>query len=309
MSSKGFLIIYIFLFFLIMKYKSQYLSSGLNALNNFLYLSRISKYYNQSKEKICSLNDGSDCFFTENKYIQTILSTKSDALATQDWVQYLSKINNFNYKDILYHLSQQTSNYIDLYSEAIDKVQNPPEDKLFIIMTFDDDTTKPNMYLHQLKATFYNEMIIANFKGKLRLSDKYQDENKEKIPNYPDKLYGIIESDSVSISFKGKLFLFTSAYIRAQNEKSKSEKISFYGFVGEQIVYGYSYSDSSRKERNWLKVLSHTNIPADKLVISGPYEIDNLEFIFYYETNVDFNDIYDMKKNKMTKRLINDDDI
>ncbi len=311
MSIKINFIIYIFLFFLNIKYKCLYIASGISTLNNFLYLSRISKYYNQTKKETCSLLDGSNCYFIEDKYIKHILSTKSDSKIVQEWLNLYSKSKNFNYKDILYLLSQQTSNYIETYSEQIDKDQNPLDDKLYIVMTFDDETTKPEMYLHELRATFYNEKLVAKFEGKLRLSNKYQDKssNKEKIADYPDKLYGIIESDSISISFKGKLFLFTSLYIRAKNEKSKSEKINFYGYVGEQIVYAYSYSDSSRKERNWLKVLSHTTIPADKLVISGPYEIDNIHFTFYYETNVDFNDIYDMNSYKTTKRLINDDEI
>ena len=96
-------------------------------------------------------------------------------------------------------------------------------------------------------------------------------------------------------------------FIRPQNEKNKSEKINFYGYLGDKIVYGYSYSDNTRKENNWLKVFSHTNIPADKLIISGPYEIDNIHFTFYYETNVDYNDIFNMKKED--KKLIDDDEI
>jgi len=311
MSFQSRFVTYIFLIFLNVKCKCLYISSGLDTLHNFLYLSRISKYYNQSKKETCSLLDGSDCYFIENKYIKNILSTKYGLKIGQEWFHLYSKIENFNYKDILYQLSQKTSNYIESYSDKIDKEQNPKDDKLFIVMTFDDETTKPEMYLHELRATFYNEKLVAKFEGKLRLSNKYQDKssNKEKIGDYPDKLYGIIESDSISISFKGKLFLFTSVYIRAKDEKSKSEKINFYGYVGDQIVYGYSYSDSSRKERNWLKVLSHTNIPADKLVISGPYEIDNIHFTFYYETNVDFNDIYDMNNYRITKKLIDDDEI
>ena len=311
MSFPNRFVTYIFLIFLNVNCKCLYISSGLDTLHNFLYLSRISKYYNQSKKETCSLLDGSDCYFIENKYIKNILSTKYGLKIGQEWFNLYSKIENFNYKDILYQLSQKTSNYIESYSDKIDKEQNPKDDKLFIVMTFDDETTKPEMYLHELRATFYNEKLIAKFEGKLRLSNKHQDKssNKEKIGDYPDKLYGIIESDSISISFKGKLFLFTSLYIRAKDEKSKSEKINFYGYVGDQIVYGYSYSDSSRKERNWLKVLSHTNIPADKLVISGPYEIDNIHFTFYYETNVDFNDIYDMNNYRITKKLIDDDEI
>ena len=62
-------------------------------------------------------------------------------------------------------------------------------------------------------------------------------EENAKIYDYPSKLYGIIESESVSISFRGKLFLFKSAYIKAHNEKSKSKEIQFYGYLGEQELF------------------------------------------------------------------------
>ena len=310
MNSKNLLIAYIFIFFLYIKYKCLYLSSGMNSLNNFLYLSRISKYYNQSKKSSCSLNDGSECYFTANRYIKDILETKYDKLIGHKWIKLYSEIEDFDYDEVLHHLSNQTSNYIKLHSHEYDKEQHPSDEKLSILMTFDDDTTKPNMYLHKLTAIFYNEKLIANFEGQLRLSDEYKDLSKKpKLSNYPSKLYGIIESDLVSITFEGKLFIFNGIYVRAHNEENKSKTINFYGYVGEQIVYGYSYSDKNRNERNWIKVLSHINVPTDKLVISGPYDIDNIEFTFYYETNVEVKDIIEMKNEKRGKLLIYDDEI
>ena len=75
------------------------------------------------------------------------------------------------------------------------------------------------------------------------------------------------------------------------------------------MVYALSFSDNDRKENTWLKILSHTSVPTDKLVISGPYNIDNIGFTFYYETNVNFDDIFDMNLYQKSKRLIEDDDI
>mgnify|MGYP006916265295 CR=1 FL=1 len=310
MNSKNLLITYISLFFLCIKYKCLYIPSGMNSLNNFLYLSRISKYYNQSKKSSCSLNDGSECYFTANRYIKDILKTRYDKLIGHEWIKLYSEIEDFDYDEVLYHLSNQTSKYKKLFSNEHDKDQHPSDEKLNIIMTFDDETTKSNMYLEELTAIFYNEKLIAKFEGQLRLSDEYKDLSKTpKLPNYPSKLYGVIESDSVSITFEGKLFIFNGIYVRAHDEENKSDKINFFGYVGEQIVYGYSYSDKNRNEKNWIKVLSHTNIPTDKLVISGPYDIDNIEFTFYYETNVEVKDIIEMKNEKRGKLLIYDDEI
>lgn len=282
----------------------------MNTLNNFIYLSRLFKFYKQSSTKSCSLTDGSNCYFTENKYIQNIPSSKIDSAINNDWIKIYSKIEDFDYEEILFQLTNKTSNYIDLYSNENDEIQHPDSEKLNIIMTFDDETTKPEMYLHQLTAVFYNELLIANFEGKLRLSNEYQEKPKaSKIPNFPSKLYGVIESDYVIISFQGKYFLFVSVYIRAHTEENKSDNINFYGSLGNKIVYAYSYTDNSRKDRNWLKVMSHTNILADKLIISGPYDIDNIEFTFDYETNSEISDIINMNIEKKSFKLINDDEI
>jgi hypothetical protein len=303
-------ILYILFFYLNSKYKCLYISSGLDAVNNFLYLSRISKYYNQSKKSTCSFHDGSDCYFTENNYIKDIKTTKYDKIINQEWIKLYSQNKNFDYIGILYQLSQQTADYIEMYSKENDKAQNPPENKLNIVMTFDDETTKPNMYLHELKAIFYNMELIANFGGRLKLSDKYQETSKiQKGSNYPSKLYGIIESELITITFQKRLFIFDYIYIRANTVEDKLNKINFYGYIGEQMVYALSFSDNDRKENTWLKILSHTSVPTDKLVVSGPYNIDNIGFTFYYETNVNFDDIFDMNLYQKSKRLIEDDDI
>ena len=47
----------------------------------------------------------------------------------------------------------------------------------------------------------------------------------------------------------------------------------------------------------------------DKLIISGPYEIDNIGFTFHYGVNVDPNDIYYMYNYQKTEKLIDIGDI
>ena len=225
-------------------------------------------------------------------------------------MKLLSKIPKNNYKRTLYHLSKITSNYINSYKNETDKEQTPENGKLFILMTFDDETTKENTYLEKLTSVFYNERLIADFEGKLRLFDDHDlSEENTKISDYPSKLYGIIESESVSISFRGKLFLFKSAYIKAHNERSKSEEILFYGYLGEQIVYGYTFTDNEKRKQKWLKVFLNDNILINKLVISGPYDIDNIQFIFDYETNVDEEEIYYIYNKKRIKKLVDNDKI
>ena len=180
MSTKNLIKAYIILIFFLIKNECLYVPSGMNSLNNFIYLTRLYKFYKQSIAKSCSLTDASNCYFTENNYIKNIPLSNIDSIINNDWIKIYSQISNSN-----------------------DTEQHPDSDKLSIIMTFDDETTKPEMYLDQLTGIFYNEKLVANFEGKLRLSNKYQEKPKtNKISNFPSKLYGIIESEFVTISFQ-----------------------------------------------------------------------------------------------------------
>jgi hypothetical protein len=306
--------LYFALFFSLKINVCIYISSGLNTLNKFLYISRISKYFNQSQINLCSLSDGPICYFTENNFAKHYLKTNNEnknSKIDDKWVKLLSKIPKNNYKRTLYHLSKITSNYINSYINETDKEQTPKNDKLFILMTFDDETTKENTYLEKLTSVFYNERLIADFEGKLRLFDDHDlSEENTKISDYPSKLYGIIESEFITISFRGKFFICNYVYIRAHDEQSKSEEIKFYGFLGENIKFEYSYTDNKERKEKWLKVFFPSEVEVvDKLVISGPYDIDNISFTFLYKINVDEEENYYLYNHQKVEKLIENDDL
>lgn len=286
-----------------------YLSSGINSLNKFLYISRITSFHSQKNINSCSLNDGPNCYFTENKYInhyyQIDNENKRDKI-NEEWAHFYSKIPNENYKNVLQNLEKYTLNYINLYSKESDKDQNPENQLLFILMTFDDETTKKDMYLKKLTNFFYNEQIIADFGGKLKLT-KDEDLLEKELNSdhsYPSNLYGIIESDYISISFRWKLFACNYCYVKAHDEKSKKEKITFYGSLSDEIVYSYTFSDNEQKKEKWTKFTFPKKIVVDKLIISGPYDIDNISFIFGYKINVNENENYYLYNYKKKKILV-----
>ena len=309
--------LYIILFLYFEINNSIYLPSGINSLNKFLYLSRISKYYNQSKIGTCSLSDGPNCFYTENSYTNDYLKTikeNKDNRINNEWIQFHSKIQNITYKNILQNLSKFSLNYINSYSKMSDDDQNPKTQELNILMTFDDSTTKKGMYLEKLTNIFYNEKLIADFKGKLRLSkddDIEKSKNSKTFHNYPSNLYGIIESEFVSISFRGKTFMCNYCYIRVHNPDNKKEEIEFYGYLGGKVVYGYSYSytDEKNEDEKWILVNFPEKIVVDKLVIMGKYDIDNISFTFKYETSTDSNEIYYLYNYKEKVDLVDNEDI
>ena len=311
----------IFLFFYINNYLNAiYLQSGIKSLNKFLYHSRISKYSEQNNDKICSLSDGPNCFFTEKEYIKYYISTKNENnlhdKINNGWVKLYSKIPKNEYGTILQKLEFNTSNYINTYSNQIDEEQNPKNDIANLLLTFDSfdiDTIKGDKYLDEkTDKIIYNEYIIAEIKGKLLLKydkDISEKDLKNKYQDYPSTTYGVIESDFITISFKGKLFSVNFFYIKGHDEYSKYEPINFYGYLNDQMVYSYTYTDNKKRNEKWLKVGFPDNIIVDKLIVSGMYDIDNISFNFPSVINVDVNEIYNMYNYKNIKILVSNDDI
>ena len=296
-----------------------YLPSGIKSLNKFLYYSRITQYYQQNKTKTCSISEGPNCFFTEKDYVNHYMQTDNEnknEKTDNEWAKLYSKISKFEYKKIMHNFLNYTTNYVNLYSNEIDKEQNPKNEILKILMTFDDfndDTFRKDIYLEEKMGNiFFNEEIIGSINGKLRLSydkDLSEKELNLKYKDYPSTTYGIIESKYVSISFRGKLFICNFLYIKAHDKSSQSESIYFYGYIGEQLMFSYIYTDNHKRKEKWLKVTFPVFISVDRLVLSGPYDIDNISFTFQNIINVDQNEIYSKYNYKNIKVLISNEDI
>ena len=310
-----------FLFFYIYYYiNSIYIPSGIKALDKFIYHSRISKYSDQNDDEICSLSDGPNCFFTEREYIKHYILTKNENnihdSINNAWVKLYSKISKNEYQEILKKLEYNTINYKNAYSNQTDEEQNPKNEIINLLMTFDSfdvDTIKGDIYLEEkMGKIIYNENIIADIKGKLLLKydkDISEKDIKNKIQDYPTTTYGVIESDFITISFRGKLFSVNFFYIKGHDKYSKYEPINFYGYLNDQLVYSYTYTDNKKRKEKWLKVGFPDNIFVDKLLVSGTYDIDNISFHFPNSVNVDTNEIYSMYNYKNIKILVKNEDI
>ena len=312
--------IYIFLFFIYNNNQAIYLPSGIKSLNKFLYYSRISTFVKQNDSKKCSLIDGPNCYFTERDYVKHYLLTKNENNKNEninnEWIKLYSRIQKNEYKNILQKLELNNSNYINTYSNQIDEEQNPKNSIVNLLMTFDDfdvDTIKRDIYLEEkMGKIIYNEQIIADIKGKLLLKyDKDISENHLKViyKDYPSTTYGVIKSDYITISFRGKLFSINFLYIKAHDEFSKYLPINFFGYLEDNLVYSYTYIDNKKRNEKWLKVGFPDNIVVDKLMISGGYDIDNISFNFPNTINVDTNKIYSMYNYKNIKILVSNEDI
>lgn len=313
------LLIGVLIFLYFKSNKCIYLSSGIKSLNKFLYYSRITQYYNQNQKKTCSISDGPYCYFTENDYTKHYIKTNNEnknEKINNEWVKLYSKIPKHEYQKIMQNLVNYTSNYINTYSKKIDEEQNPQNEVLQVTMNFDvfdEDTIKNDIYLEdKLGKIIFNEKIIADIRGTLRLSyDKDFSERNLilRYKDYPSKTYAIIESEYISISFRDKLFICNYLYIKAHDEKSKSQPILLYGYIGEKNLYSFSHTDNQERKEKWIKLIFPENISVDRLLIFGPYDIDNISFTFINHINVDQNEIYSMYNNKNIKILISNEDI
>ena len=295
--------------------KAIYILSGLKTLNKFLYNSRFKNYYIQKKGNSCSFSEGPNCYFSEKKYIQNYEQIKNYDWVNNGWVNFYNKTQNYDYKKILELYYINIKRYLEKNSRQIDKEQNSQGEVFKFLMTFDyfdEYTIKEDIYYNEnLRKIFYNKEFIIDIKGKLKLS--YNKDESEYYLNsinkdYPSNTYGIIESDHISISFRGKVFVCNYFYIKAHDEKSKSKQIFFYGYVGNRVVYTYSYQDNKKRNEKWLKVFFPSPTPINKLIISGPYDIDNISFTFPNKKYEDSN-IYTMYNFKNIKKIIEDEDI
>ena len=292
-----------------------YISSGLKTLNRFLFSSRFKKYYYQNKIKTCSINDGPNCYFTERKYVNNYNQFKSDDGINDKWANFYNKTDNNDYEKILNLFNIDIKRYFGKYSNQIDKNQNS-QGKVFKYLLsfdyFDKFTLKGDIYMNEkLSEIFYNQEIILDITGKLKLSyDKDISEDYLRTINkdYPSTTFGIIESKFIRISFRGKAFICSYLYIKAQNEKSKSEQIHFYGYIGNNLVYNYNYQDNKKRNEKWLKVYFPNPTPINILVISGPYDIDNIFFTFLNK-KYDESNLYNSYNHKLKQEIIVDEDV
>ena len=311
-------IIKIFIFFIVHSElnKAIYIFSGIKTLNKFLYYSRYKEYYNQKKMNKCSLNNGPNCYFIENKFIQNYNIIANNDNINNEWIYFYNKTQNYEYNQTLQYFENYTKNYIEKKSKKIDKEQNSQGEVFKYLMTFDsfdEYTIKKDTYFDQklLIKSFYDKEFIIEIKGKLKLS--YDKDLSEYYLNvidneYPSTTYGIIESNYITISFKGKPFICNFFYIKSHNKNNKSEQIYFYGYIGNKIVFSYSYNDNIKRKEKWLKVFFPSSYLINILIISGPYDIDNISFTFPDKKYEDSN-LYNNYNYKNKELLIKDEEI
>ena len=306
-----------FLFFFVFRINiAIYIFSGIKTLNKFLYLSRYQNYYKQIKKNSCSLSEGSNCYFIEKNYSTYNNEINEKTNKTFDgWYNLLEKSDVYGIDFMYYSLLNKTKNFLSNNKNRIDNEavpENKEKNYLLNFDSYDEFTKEKDIYFGEIKDKILNNNeYIIEIKGRLRLTyDKDLSESYLQVLNlgYPSTTYGIIESKFISISFHGKFFICDYIYIKPQDKNNRKESIYFLGFIDDKPIFSQSYLDNKKRNEKWLKISFEQATPISNLVIYGPYDIDNLSFIFPNK-EYDFSNLYDIYSNKNIEKLINDEDI
>ena len=298
---------------------SIYLSSGVNQLNNFIYLDRMKIYTFQNYSQICSLNMGPNCYFIEDKNILKY-ETNNNELNIENKISDI----NFDYKREwmeTYRKSKMSSylnNYIEINSiiqeyknnllKRNDSKQIPPSINLYLSLTFesyDDITINGDIYAYPSKSiNFFTENIIIEIIGKLRLH--YGEDIKiNKQIKYPTKTFGIVETPQVTIRLGGKRFICEFFFLRIRDAVKNKENV--YGYFGQSKVFSISIGKYI-ENKTWNKIsLPQTQI--DRIILPKGIDVDNFKFVIETNEQYDITVHFHYNKKERIKNLIEDDDI
>ena len=324
MEKNRILLLYITLLLLIIniqKHASIYLTSGINQLNNFIYLDRMKIYAIQNYSQICSIHLGPNCYFLEDKKI-TEYESDNNELNTEDtmseinfdyrreWMETYMKAKMISYLNNYYEINSYLEEYKSNLIQRNDSNQIPPSISLQLSLTFesyDDITINGDIYAYPAKSVrFMTENILIEVFGKLRLH--YGEELKiKKQTKYPTKTFGIVESSSVTIRLGGKRFICEHFFWRIRDGKKVNENI--YGYFKQSKVYTIPiHSENYIDNKIWNKI----NLPQskiDRIVLPNGIEVDNFKFVIETQNQYDITVQFHASKKEKIIKLVEDDDI
>ena len=302
------------------KYISSYLPSGLNQLNNFIYLDRMKIFSYQKLYEKCSLKMGPNCYYAEEQrsleYEKDINSNNINEIELnspldqkKEWMNIYFKSKISDYSEVYEEISNDITNYKKYILSNNDPEQIPPSINLYLGLTFesyDEQTIKGDVYaLPSKQITFFTEYVYIEITGKLRL--RYGEDLKLKNQmKYPTKTYGIIESNNLMIKLGNKLFICEFFFTRVRDKNVKRIKIE--GYLGNVKIYSVEKEVNFMHQNAWTKV-SLPNSKIDRLILPKGLEIDNFRFVIETKRQYDIEVQYHANKQKRTKDLVNDDDI
>ena len=323
MGNKYFLIKLISISILIIninKYKSSYITCGINQLNNFIYSDRLKQYIIQNINNKCSLENGPNCYYSEmkrskeyeleNTQINNDNPNSKEILDfNKQWMNIFKESLETNYINTYYDLSTNIAKYEKYIRAKNDSAQIPLPINLHLRLTFesyDEYTKKGDTYaLPSKPVKFFTENIYIEIFGRLRLH--YGEDLKLKnVMKYPSGTYGIIESTNLIIRLGNKLFICEYFFVRLREQNIYKIKIE--GYLGKINSFTVEKDLKAQNKNTWTKItLPHSQI--DRILIPGGIEVDNFNFIIETTKQYDISVHFHSNHRQRIDKLIKDSDI
>ena len=302
-----------------------FIPSGINQLNNLLYLQKMSYFDYQIGMNQCSLVEGPYCYYTEPFYIKSLNTEKQifkKEYIEKDWITLYNDINIYTYEEIFNNLENKIKKYYDYMANEKEQNEIPLQEYQISISfeQYDSLTIKEDFYLTKMTSMQFMEKMILIIEGKIRLKYDKTKVVPNNIKDYPSKTYAIIESSLATISLNGKKFRLISFYVRPKNMYegnnykvtiigSMTKNINIEGYNNNRMIFSANYQFSYSDIKQWNKIYINTDIFFDKIKLPGNIEIDNILL------SVEGNFVYDIQSlffndpKKKTVDLIDDSDI
>ena len=303
-----------------------FIPSGINQLNNLLYLQKISYFDYQINMNQCSLVEGPYCYYTEHFYIKSLKRENQffkREYIEKDWISLYNDINIYSYEEIYNILENKIKNYYTYMVNEKDNNEIPMQEYQIILSfeQYDSLTIKADIFLTKMTTIQFMEKIILVMDGKIRLKYDKSKAVSNNIKDYPSKTYAIIESSFATMSLNGKKFRLVSFYVRPKNIYegnsnykvkiigSMTKNIAIEGYINNKMMFNANFQFSYSDIKQWNKIYINTDIFFDKIRLPGNIEIDNIIL------SVEGNFVYDVQSlffndpKKKTVDLIDDSDI
>ena len=309
----------ILLFLNINKYISSYLPIGLTQLNYFIYLDRFKVFSFQKYNQKCSLNNGPNCYYIENKRIIKYeeennqlkdIEQKSNEILDykKEWKDIYTKSKELGYINSFNEINTYISDYKKYISSKNDSEQIPSPINLRLRLTFesyDDITIKGDIYAYPSKSVKFNtEYVYIEIFGKLRLH--YGEDLKLKNQmRYPSKTFGIIESQNLTIRLGKKLFVCEYFFLRIRDENIY--KINIEKYLENENIF-IVQKDMNYNKKNWIKI-TLPNKEIDSIIIPGGVDVDNFSFVMTTKKQYDIAVQFHANTKQRIKNLVEDSDI
>ena len=222
----------LFLFFIISLINSTIITEGYHFFDSFYYRDMYKNFLKQRKSNKCSIDEGPNCFFIQNKNGSQIeielknIYPENTILINEKPEEIYAKLKNSTNS-----ISEKDTSTIE---DEIFEFDSPYVMTLLLSFeSYDEKTKQGDIYAPETIDTAFDiGRVTLTIFGKLRLSQKDCEKYHSKIiskQERPQKTYAYVESKEVIIKFNVKSTI-NSLYIKKNKYNQNNKTFYLYGY-------------------------------------------------------------------------------